>query len=132
MAGTITISTLSDGTNSTSATNPILGSAKAWANFNGSGSGSATIRSSYNVSSVTYNGTGDYTVNFTTAFATANYSAVVAGYRSTSSALEQQVAQAYNYSTASVRVGTGVFTSAGSVLWAASDFPQVNLAVFSS
>jgi hypothetical protein len=32
------------------------------------------IRASYNVSSITDNGTGDYTVNFTTALADANYS----------------------------------------------------------
>jgi hypothetical protein len=130
MAGTLTITTLSDGTNSTSATNPILGSAKAWVNFNGTST--VAIRSSYNVSSITDNGTGDYTVNFTNALVDANYSAIVAGYRSTNSAYEQQVAQAYDYSTASVRIGTGVFTSAGSVLWAATDFPQINLAVFSS
>lgn len=47
--------------------------AKAWVNFNGTTS-PGTIRSSYNVSSVTKNGTGDYTVNFATAFADANYS----------------------------------------------------------
>jgi hypothetical protein len=46
---------------------------KAWVNFNGTTS-PGTIRSSYNVSSVTKNGTGDYTVNFTTAMADANYS----------------------------------------------------------
>ena len=72
MAGTLTISTLSDGTNSTSATNCIQGSAKAWVNFNGTGT--VAIRASYNVSSVTDNGTGDYTVNFTNAFSDANYS----------------------------------------------------------
>jgi hypothetical protein len=71
MAGTLTISTLSDGTNSTSATNCIQGSAKAWVNFNGTGT--VAIRASYNVSSITRNGTGDYTVNFTNAFANANY-----------------------------------------------------------
>lgn len=70
MAGTLVITTLSDGTNSTSATNCIQGSAKAWVNFNGS---AGTVRSSYNVSSVTVNGTGDYTVNFTNAFSDANY-----------------------------------------------------------
>ena len=69
MAGTLTISTLSDGTNSTSATNPIKGSAKAWVNFNG-----ATINGSFNVSSVTLNGTGDFTVNYTTAMPNATYS----------------------------------------------------------
>ena len=74
MAGTLTISTLSDGTNSTSSTNCIQGSAKAWVNFNASSGTSAVIRTSYNVSSVTYNATGDYTINFTNAFADANYS----------------------------------------------------------
>ena len=49
--------------------------AKAWVNFNGTTS-PGTIRSSYNVSSVTKNGTGDYTVNFATAMADANYSVV--------------------------------------------------------
>jgi hypothetical protein len=82
MAGTLTISTLSDGTNSTSATNCIQGSAKAWVNFNGTGT--VAIRASYNVSSITDNGTGDYTINFTNALADANYS--IAGYsRSTAS-----------------------------------------------
>jgi hypothetical protein len=45
---------------------------KAWVNFNGTGV--VAIRASYNVSSITDNGTGDYTVNFTTALANANYS----------------------------------------------------------
>jgi hypothetical protein len=47
---------------------------KAWVNFNGTTASPSTIRASYNVSSVTKNGTGDYTVNFTTAMADANYS----------------------------------------------------------
>lgn len=71
MAGTLTISTLSDGTNSTSATNCIQGSAKAWVNWNGVTT--ASIRASYNVSSVTRNGTGDYTINFTNALTDSNY-----------------------------------------------------------
>jgi hypothetical protein len=45
---------------------------KAWVNFNGTGT--VAIRASFNVSSITDNGTGDYTVNFTTALADANYS----------------------------------------------------------
>jgi hypothetical protein len=44
----------------------------AWVNFNGSGV--VAIRASYNVSSITDNGTGDYTVNFTTNVADVNYS----------------------------------------------------------
>ena len=73
MAGTLTISTLSDGTNSTSATNCIQGSAKAWVNFSAT-SGTITVNSSYNVSSVTYVSTGIYTAAFTNAFADTNYS----------------------------------------------------------
>jgi hypothetical protein len=73
MAGTLTISTLSDGTNSTSTTNCISGSAKAWVNFNGTTAG---IRASYNVSSITRNATGDYTINYTNAFADTNYATV--------------------------------------------------------
>jgi len=47
-------------------------SARAWVNFNGIGT--VAIRDSGNVSSITDNGTGDYTVNFTTAMPDANYS----------------------------------------------------------
>ena len=45
--------------------------AKAWVNFNGTGT--VAIRASGNVSSITDNGTGDYTVNFTNAMTDANY-----------------------------------------------------------
>jgi hypothetical protein len=48
---------------------------KAWVNFNGTGT--VAIRASYNVSSITDNGVGDYTVNFTTALADTNYSAQI-------------------------------------------------------
>ena len=48
---------------------------RAWVNFNGTGT--VAIRASGNVSSITDNGTGDYTVNFTTAMPDANYSALV-------------------------------------------------------
>ena len=45
---------------------------RAWVNFNGTGT--VAIRASGNVSSITDNGTGDYTVNFTVAMVDANYS----------------------------------------------------------
>jgi len=45
---------------------------RAWVNFNGTGT--VAIRASGNVSSITDNGTGDYTVNFTTAMPNVNYS----------------------------------------------------------
>ena len=71
MAGTIVAGTLSDGTYSGSVTDTVRGACKAWVNFNGAGT--VAIRASYNVSSITDNGTGDYTVNFTTSMPDANY-----------------------------------------------------------
>ena len=50
----------------------INGLARAWVNFNGTGT--VAIRASLNVSSISDNGTGDYTVNFATAMSDANYS----------------------------------------------------------
>ena len=44
---------------------------RAWVNFDGTGT--VAIRASYNVSSITDNGVGDYTVNFTTAMPDTNY-----------------------------------------------------------
>ena len=48
-----------------------LYAARAWVNFNGTGT--VAIRASGNVTSITDNGTGDYTVNFTTAMPDTNY-----------------------------------------------------------
>ena len=47
---------------------------RAWVNFNGTGT--VAIRASGNVSSITDNNTGDYTVNYTTAMPDTNYSLV--------------------------------------------------------
>ena len=45
--------------------------AKGWVNF--TGTGTITINDQYNVSSLTDNGTGDYSVNWATSFSSANY-----------------------------------------------------------
>ena len=47
---------------------------RAWVNFNGTGT--VAIRASGNVTSITDNGTGDYTINFTAAMPDTNYNAV--------------------------------------------------------
>jgi len=44
---------------------------RAWVNFNGTGT--VAIRASGNVSSITDNGAGNYTINFTTAMSDVNY-----------------------------------------------------------
>ncbi len=49
----------------------------AWVNFNGTGT--VAIRASGNVSSITDNGLGDYTVNFTNALPDTNYLPLVTG-----------------------------------------------------
>jgi hypothetical protein len=49
--------------------------ARAWVNFNGTGT--VAIRASSNVSSITDNNTGDYSVNLTTSMADANYAVSV-------------------------------------------------------
>ena len=48
---------------------------RAWVNFNGTST--VAIRESGNVSSITDNGAGDYTVNFTTAMVDANYAVCI-------------------------------------------------------
>jgi hypothetical protein len=98
MPGTLTISTLSDGTNSTSATNPIRGSARAWVQFNGF---TAVIASAYNVTSITKNSTGNFTANFTTAFADTAYAFTFGTYN------DGSVGSAANFNAAASTVSAG-------------------------
>jgi hypothetical protein len=68
---TLRVNNISDFSGGSSNLN-IPGTAKAWVNFDGTGT--VAIRANGNVSSITDNGVGDYTVNFTTAMPDANYS----------------------------------------------------------
>jgi hypothetical protein len=70
---TTTLSTL-DGTATVPVNTVVNGSAKAWVNFNGTGT--VAIRGSFNVSSITDNGTGQYTLNFTSAMQDLNYATI--------------------------------------------------------
>lgn len=106
MAGTLTISTLSDGTNSTSATNCIQGSAKAWVSFNGVST--ASIRASYNVSSVTRLQAGDYTINFTVAMSDANYCVNMSSQSPVDNISSQCVMYNQTPTTSAFRMRTGV------------------------
>lgn len=88
---------------------------KAWVNFNGTGT--VAIRASGNVSSITDNGTGDYTVNFTNAMPDSNYltSITAAGNRNATDQMLANVATNGDaastnpelYSTTQVRIRTG-------------------------
>ena len=64
MAGALTIDTLNAGSGPLSTNNGMSGIAKAWVCFVGS---SGAINASFNVSSVTRNSGGNYTITFTTA-----------------------------------------------------------------
>ena len=103
---------------------------RAWVNFNGTGT--VAIRASGNVSSITDNDTGDYTINFTTAMPDANYSVagltignsvgnttrtlVIAGVEASGADLK---------STTQLRVQTGQTTA--TVL---ADMAEINVSIF--
>jgi hypothetical protein len=87
---------------------------KAWVNFNGTGT--VAIRGSYNVSSITDTGTGNYTVNFTTVMVDGNYSA--SGATSNDGTLRFDV-----YTAGSIRVVTNAATA---------DAATVSVAIFSN
>ena len=95
-------------------------SCRAWCNFNGTGT--VAIRASGNVSSITDNGTGDYTVNFTTAMPDANYS--VSGTAGWLNSGDHGYVSPIALTTSSVRVGTSLRTVG------ANDRDPVSVAIF--
>ena len=68
---TLTISNLSDGTKTVATTNVTNGSAKAWHLLDGTGT--ISTLSSFNVSSATDNGTGNYVTSLSNSMSNANY-----------------------------------------------------------
>lgn len=86
------------------------GRAKAWVEFNGTGSHS--IIASYNVSSVSRTANGNYTVNFTSSFANTNYAvfatsgANVATYDDGLDGIDN-IAIVLNKAAGNVKIGTG-------------------------
>ena len=74
---------------------------RAWVNFNGTGT--VAIRGSGNVTSITDNGTGDYTVNFTTAMPDANYAAVAS---SGDASTDARIATTTTLATGSYKITT--------------------------
>lgn len=65
------VTTLNSSSGVLATQNGMTGIAKAWVNFNGTGT--VAIRNSFNVSSITDNGTGNYTINFSTSMPNTNY-----------------------------------------------------------
>jgi hypothetical protein len=95
---------------------------RAWVNFNGTGT--VAIRASGNVSSITDNGTGEYTVNITTAMPDANYAVAGEGGGTSGQASIALADQIVARTTGAFRVYS--FTTGGTLI----DAAQINLAVF--
>jgi hypothetical protein len=95
---------------------------RAWVNFNGTGT--VAIRASGNVSSITDNGTGDYTVNFTSALADANYSTVVSAGRTTGGAAI--ASPSYSAAPTVNGVQIAIYNTSGTL----TDVDRINVAVF--
>ena len=81
--------------------------ARAWVNFNGTGT--VAIRASGNVSSITDNGTGQYTTNFTSPVSDANYSATLGNARvdSNANASGMGFSKVHTRATTSLQILTG-------------------------
>jgi len=96
---------------------------RAWVNFNGTGT--VAIRASGNVSSITDNGVGDYTVNFTAGMPDVNYGCQVTAGASSTSNPKGGVGWAAVYGIGSVRIGVSNNNSDTSF-----DHINVNVAIF--
>lgn len=98
---------------------------RAWVKFNGSG----TILGSANVTSITKNATGDYTVNFTTALPDANYSVLQVG--TLSGFVNAFAGNNYSRTTSATRLGVFFQNSGtGGAAWSASDPQEISVAIF--
>ena len=103
--------------------NPI----KAWVNFNGTGT--VAIRDSLNVASVTDNGAGDYTINFSSPLSSSNYAPLitVAGFDpNRNGAVAGDASNVPLLKTVnSLRIRTGI-ASTGTL----ADLPDIYVAIF--
>lgn len=104
---------------------------RAWVNFNAVGT--VSIRASGNITSITDNGTGDFTLNFTTAMPDANYAATsmtanedTNGNRGAGGA---QIFNAASVATSSLRIFTAFGATAASD-GAKNDQPTICVAIF--
>jgi hypothetical protein len=101
---------------------------RAWVNFNGTGT--IAIRASGNVSSISDNGAGNYTVNFTTTLVDANYSANVTLQRENTSVNYANVYGSYSsdtFSTSGFQIRSMFINDTASGY---TDSPIVSVAIF--
>ena len=94
---------------------------RAWVNFNGTGT--VAIRGSGNVSSITDNGTGAYTMNFTTAMPDVNFSCVA-------SAINDGVVNAIAVPNTINASSVGVSTIQTNAITTSADVNKIYVAIF--
>ena len=101
---------------------------KAWVNFDGAGT--VAIRADGNVSSITDNGTADYTINFSNNLADANYAVIGMIGQTTGlsfGAAAITAANSMSYTTSSVRIRTPYSNTSG--IMTANDYDTVNIVI---
>jgi hypothetical protein len=126
VAGTTTLTL--PATTGTVLNDATVGVCRAWVNFNGTGT--VAIRASFNVSSITDNGTGNYTVNFTTTMIDENYSACVTIQRENSSANYANVYGSYaadTWTTSAFQIRSTFLNDTASGY---ADSPRISVSVF--
>lgn len=96
---------------------------RAWVNFNGTGT--VAIRAAFNVSSITDNGVGDYTVNFTNALQDANYCG-----QTTTSLYAYGCSAEYLFSATTSAARVQTYTQVGGGNGALVDAGAVHVSVF--
>jgi hypothetical protein len=116
-------------TGTLTATGGVANSIKAWVNFNGTGT--VAIRGSFNVTSITDNGTGDYTINFTTAMPDINYCPAfyLAVYFDSRASVNNRTLGNSTRTTSGFRFQT-TWTSATTGGASVEDLPDINIAIF--
>lgn len=97
-------------------------SCRAWCNFNGTGT--PAIRASGNVSSITDNGTGNYTVNFTTAMSDVNFAVIGTARSIDSNSYFLNLSQTTDLTTTTATILTESQTST------ATDLSSIYVAIF--
>jgi len=101
---TLKVNNLQDinGANNSTPEQVAQGRAKAWANFNGTGT--AAFRDDFNFSSITDNGTGDYSLNYTSNMSNANYCVVVGTRSRPTGNVYHQIVTVHANSTSAVQL----------------------------
>ncbi len=105
---------------------------KAWVNFDGTQTAGNMIRGSGNVTSITDNGTGNYTVNFATAMADANYQVSMSSvsYFSTNLSTFAFIRAGSSATTANQKTTTQLNVMYGSNVGTYYDCAEMNIAIF--